>query len=171
MYELYDDAASEPVALHGLLALDSDTIIQVKAGNLQRFLELISMGYPEPGLDLVDVSEYVDYERYRAENCFAEIQWNRLDVLDAIEGLYGIRLEAGSDEVEALVESIVEDIGRDLQDRSIEHGFEVIYRHLPKEEELKVFSDASRKADARLAGSIAGAGKSLADGSSAARKL
>lgn len=145
MYELYDDAASESVAHHGLLALDPDTIIQVKAGNLQRFLELISMGYPEPGLDLVDVSEYVDYERYRAENCFAEIQWNRRDVLDAIEG--------------------------DLQDRTIEHGFEIIYRHLPREEELKTFADASRKADASLAGSIAGAGKRLVDESSTARKL
>lgn len=69
---------------------------------------------------------------------FCTIQWRRDDILGAIEDAclpeLGVRLDRDgprAGQVEALIDQVIDAMGRDLQDRSIEAGWGVIANYMP----------------------------------------
>ena len=89
-------------------------------------------GFFDKLADLVDASKAAQPER--GGEVFCTISWSRDDVVDAIEQATGVRLERDgnhANEVEAIIDHVIDNVSKGLQDRSTEHGWEVIDALMP----------------------------------------
>lgn len=116
--------------------------ITVAVGDLKAFVNDILSGVAAPALSYA----YNGLEQTATchRNPFGpddpeeicDIKWVRADVTLACEHVYGITLDRDDDAVESMIDSVVERIGDNLQDRSTEYGFELIYQELPGRESV-----------------------------------
>lgn len=68
------------------------------------------------------------------EETFCDIRWMRDDVLAAIKHACGVELDRGgtdADEVEAIIDVVIDEVRKQLQDRSIEEGWDIIDTLMP----------------------------------------
>lgn len=82
--------------------------------------------------DLVGSSEAAQPER--DDEVFCTIEWSKADIVDAIERATGIRLDRNgsqADAVETLLDQVASHVADDLQDRSVEYGWDVIDTLMP----------------------------------------
>lgn len=103
-----------------------DAVIRVRAEDLQRFLRHSAMGVINPHVDIA--VENAD------DDVFCTIRWSRVDLEQAIDNAAGVRFDADSPSrtaFERLIDRTVDAIGDDLQDRSIERGWDVIGDLIP----------------------------------------
>lgn len=64
---------------------------------------------------------------------FCTIRWMRDDVLEAVNRACGTSLERGGEEVESIIDSVIEAVGKGLDEMSIARGWEIIDTLMPEE--------------------------------------
>lgn len=80
-----------------------------------------------------------------------DIRWMRDDIVQAVEWACGVSLDRNgpdSEEVEAIIDRIIDEIGNGLQDRSTEYGYELIDALMP-DDAIERAQTAAERANAR----------------------
>lgn len=135
--------------------LEDDERISVRAGDLKVFLAkaLTGVGTTEPTLSFsyrgIEQEAALSFEHdiENAATCvgkhlangvddevICDITWWREDVVTACKHVYGIKLDRDDEAVESMIDGVVDRIGDNLQERSTEFGYELIYDELPGRE-------------------------------------
>ena len=123
-------------SLYGLFELAPDDILEIQAGDLQEFLRQQMMGAVNPGLTVITPEERLATQLPERDDqeVFCQIQWMRDDVLEAINLVSGTNLARGGEhanEVESIIDSVIAEVGKQLQDLSIERGWGIIDTLMP----------------------------------------
>lgn len=138
-----------------------DAILAVKGEDLKNFLRFIKLGVTNPALACSDVTDKVKAHQYEEAETFCDIRWMRDDILKAVEHVYGIELDKdclfdeARDAIVEMVSDVIFEIGDDLQDRSTEFGYELIYEYLPDKEQIKKLERAQEGDLRALSGEVA----------------
>lgn len=89
-----------------------------------------------------------DLYDYEEQETFCTIRWMRDDIVGAIEQACGVVLDrdsADSEEVEAIIDRVIDEVSRGLQDRSTEEGWEIIDALMPDDAIERAKALAERK--------------------------
>ena len=99
-------------------------------GRLRSYDETLLM--VKESLEVADHEKNDDILPERPET-FCTIRWMRDDVLEAVNRACGTSLERGGEEVESIIDSVIEAVGKGLDEMSIARGWEIIDTLMPEE--------------------------------------
>jgi len=145
---------------YSLFDLDPDDTLEVRAGDMQEFMRQQMMGAINPGLVVTTQEERKAQEALQPEldddEVFCTIRWSRADIVDAIENACGVRLDRDIDNPTAakeIIDRVIDAVTNNLEDRSIERGWEVIDTLMPQDavdRTLEIYDRCRDKASVSL---------------------
>lgn len=121
---------------NGLFEIPPDDTIQVRAGDVQKFLRQYMMGNENPGLTVTTTKEQKAQAERDDNEVFCTIQWTRTDIVDVIEDICGVQLKrdpANHTEVEDIIDDVISEVQKPLREGSISEGWDIIKVLMPDE--------------------------------------